>query len=167
MPKQVVETVGEIDLEQLYAQGFRGIVTDLDNTLVSQKTPDATEACKSFIARARAIGYNIVILSNNGPRRVGHFAEPLDLPFICRARKPRPGAFRLALRKLGIAPSQALMLGDQTMTDILGGNRAGLYTVLVRPVARNEEGLPTKINRFMERIVIRLLALGGYKHPWL
>jgi HAD superfamily phosphatase (TIGR01668 family) len=167
VPKQVVETVGEIDLEQLYAQGFRGIVTDLDNTLVRQKTPDATEACKAFIAQARAIGYRIVILSNNGPRRVGHFAKPLDLPFICRARKPRPGAFRAALQLLGVEPSQALMLGDQTMTDILGGNRAGLHTVLVRPVARHEEGLPTKINRVMERIVIRLLAISGYKHPWL
>lgn len=162
-----METVSEIDLEQFYAQGFRGIVTDLDNTLVSQLTPDATEACKAFIARARGLGFNIVVLSNNGPRRVGHFADPLGLTYICRARKPRPGAFRAALAKLGVEASQALMLGDQTMTDILGGNRAGLHTVLVRPVARNEEGLPTKINRFMERIVIRLLAMSGYKHPWL
>jgi HAD superfamily phosphatase (TIGR01668 family) len=164
--KGYVDTIDQIDLEQLYAEGKRGIVTDLDNTLVGQKVPDATETCKVFLARARAIGFDIVVVSNNNYARVEKFAAPLGLKFIHRARKPRKAVFVKALRMLGLRANQTLMLGDQSMTDIFGGNRAGLHTILVRPIAPEQEGVPTHINRFMERIVIRLLTRSGYAHPW-
>lgn len=164
--KLYVDSVDQIDLEQLYKEGKRGIVTDLDNTLVGQKVPLATEKCIAFIDRARAIGYDIVVVSNNSKPRVEKFATPLGLKFIHRARKPRKGVFAQALKLMKLNADQAIMLGDQSMTDILGGNRSGLHTVLVRPIAPQDEGLPTHINRFMERIVIRLLTRTGYAHPW-
>lgn len=161
LPKLKVKSIYDIPLDELHAQGIRGVITDLDNTLVGAKTPLATESLVKWLATVRDKGMSVVIVSNNDDSRVGKFAKPLNLPYIHAARKPTQRAFHQALAMLKLKPSQTLMIGDQMMTDVFGGNRMGLYTVLVAPIAPHEEGMGTKINRRLERIAIARLRRRG------
>ncbi|TJY43491.1 YqeG family HAD IIIA-type phosphatase [Cohnella pontilimi] len=161
LPDQIVHTVFDIDLDALQARGVRGIITDLDNTLVSAKTPLATPELVTWLERVRTIGFKVVILSNNNSTRVAKFAEPLDIPFVPAARKPSSIAFRKALDKLELVPEQAVVVGDQMLTDVLGGRRMGLHTILVTPIAPAEEGWTTRINRLIEKIALKRLRRKG------
>lgn len=161
LPDQIVTTVYDIDLAQLKQFGVRGIVTDLDNTLVSARTPLATPQLIAWLDAVKDAGFLVVILSNNNLHRVTKFAEPLGIPFVYMARKPARMAFRKALDKLRLPPEQVVVVGDQLMTDMLGGKRAGLRTILVTPIAPSEEGFMTRINRIIEKIALARLRRRG------
>lgn len=153
IPNLKVDSIYEIDLEALRRQGIRGIITDLDNTLVGAREPDAKPELLQWLDKLDKHGYRVVIVSNNNLPRVERFAKPLGMPFIHAARKPGSKAFRKALELLKLPRDQVAVIGDQLMTDVLGGNRMGLYTILVNPVAPNDEGLGTRINRRLEKLL--------------
>lgn len=161
LPKLRVNTVFDIDLEELYAQGYRGIITDLDNTLVGAKAPLATPELVEWFEKVKKCGFKLVIVSNNNLDRVSKFATPLNIEYVHAARKPLGTPFRRALAMMGLQPNEAIVVGDQLMTDVYGGNRLGLFTVLVLPIATGEEGLGTRINRRLERIVKHRLHKSG------
>lgn len=161
LPDQIVGTVFDIDLNALTAQGVRGIITDLDNTLVSAKTPSATPELAVWLDKVKDAGFKIVILSNNNLNRVAKFAEPLGIPFVPAARKPSGAAFRKALEKLELAPEHAVVVGDQMVTDVFGGRKMGLHTILVTPIALGEEGFMTRINRRIEKFALARLRRKG------
>jgi HAD superfamily phosphatase (TIGR01668 family) len=155
LPRLQVNTIYDIDLVALWEQGVRGIITDLDNTLVGAKAPLATPELIDWLKVVAQIGFQVVIVSNNNRLRVSKFAEPLSLPFIYRAKKPTSASFRRALSMMNMKPEQTAVIGDQMMTDVLGGNRMGLYTILVLPIARGDEGFFTKvINRSLEKAAL-------------
>ena len=161
LPDQIVNTVFDIDLDELTTRGVRGIITDLDNTLVGAKTPLATPQLIGWLDIVKDRGFKVVILSNNNKTRVGNFAEPLGIPFIPAARKPAGAAFRRALKLMELQAEQAVVVGDQMLTDVLGGRRAGLHTILVTPIAPREEGWATQINRRIEKIALARLRKKG------
>jgi HAD superfamily phosphatase (TIGR01668 family) len=155
LPRLQVKTIYDIDLNALWEQGIRGIITDLDNTLVGAKAPLATPELVDWLKVVAQLGFQVVIVSNNNRIRVTKFAEPLSLPFIFRAKKPTSAAFRKAIHLMKLQPDQTVVIGDQMMTDVLGGNRMGLYTVLVLPIERRDEGFFTKvINRSLEKVAL-------------
>lgn len=162
LPQLLVESVYDIDLEQLKAQGICGIITDLDNTLVGAGEPVAPPELAQWLDGVQQSGFKVFIISNNNQARVSKFAEAVSLPYIYRARKPLHRAFQAALRKLGLDASQCAMIGDQLLTDVLGGNRVGLHTILVQPIALQDEGLGTRINRKIERIIASRLEGKGW-----
>lgn len=161
LPNMRVHSVYEINLDELAARGVRGIITDLDNTLVGAKEPFATPELVAWLDKVRDAGFGVVIVSNNNKTRVGNFAAPLDIPFLHAARKPRLAAFRKALAMLGLEAGQTVMIGDQMMTDVLGGNRMGLFTILVAPISPADEGIMTLVNRRMERFALARLRKRG------
>lgn len=161
IPKLRVDSVFDIDLDALYAKGYRGIITDLDNTLVGAKAPLATPELMEWLKKVKESGFKLVIVSNNNLDRVSKFSAPLNIEFVHSARKPSRSPFRRALDLMGLSPDQAIVVGDQMMTDVYGGNRLGLFTVLVLPVAIGEEGLGTRINRKLEWVVKRRLGKLG------
>jgi HAD superfamily phosphatase (TIGR01668 family) len=155
VPRLQVNTIYDIDLKALWEQGIRGIITDLDNTLVGAKAPLATPELIDWLKVVAQLGFQVVIVSNNSKIRVTTFAEPLSLPFIFRAKKPTTAAFRKAMQLMNLKPEHTVVIGDQMMTDVLGGNRMGLYTILVLPIARGDEGFFTKlINRSLEKVAL-------------
>lgn len=164
IPNLRVKTVHDLDLLSLYSRGFRGIITDLDNTLVGAKEPYATPELIQWLEEAKAIGFQVVIVSNNNEGRVMRFTKPLGIPYVHAARKPRRKPFQRALDILALAPSETIVLGDQMMTDVLGGNRSGLFTVLVLPISRADEGIMTRFNRRMETMILTKLRNKGLWH---
>lgn len=161
LPDQIVNTVYDIDLQALKARGVRGLITDLDNTLVSAKTPLATPALTRWLDAVEEAGFKVVIVSNNNRTRVSRFADPLGIPYVHAARKPASRAFRSALQQMQLQPEQAVVVGDQMLTDVLGGHRMGLKAILVAPIAPAEEGFFTRINRTIEKIALSRLRRAG------
>ncbi|MGZ9584964.1 YqeG family HAD IIIA-type phosphatase [Paenibacillus marinisediminis] len=164
IPRLRVSTVYDINLAELKANGVKGIITDLDNTLVGAKDPLATPQLEAWIEEVKRQGFKLVIVSNNNLIRVSTFAAPLDIQFVFAARKPSQKPFQKAMDIMGLKSEETAVIGDQLMTDVLGGNRMKLYTILVQPIALQDEGWTTRINRRLERFVTaRLRKQGKWK----
>jgi HAD superfamily phosphatase (TIGR01668 family) len=165
VPHLNVDTIFDIDLKALKEQGVKGIITDLDNTLVGAKRPDPTPQIVDWIQLVKSHGFQVVIVSNNNRLRVSQFAAPLSVPYIYQARKPTNYAFRRALELMGLKADETVVVGDQMLTDVFGGNRMGLYTILVTPIALEEESFYTRFNRFLEKKFMARLKKKGLI-PW-
>jgi HAD superfamily phosphatase (TIGR01668 family) len=160
IPSEFVRSVFHITPELLKEKGIKGIITDLDNTLVEWDRPDATPKLIEWFASMKAAGIQIIIVSNNKEMRVKSFADPLGIPFIYKARKPLGKAFRHALELMSVKKEEVVVIGDQLLTDVFGGNRQKLHTILVIPVAKSD-GFITKFNRLVERRIFRYLDKKG------
>jgi uncharacterized protein len=164
MPNEYVASIYDIDLEKLRHQGKKLILTDLDNTLVPWNHPIAPETLTNWLLKARQYGFTVCILSNNKGNRVNEFSTRVGIPAISRAKKPNPRIFRQALNRFGVSGSETVMVGDQILTDIQGGNLAGLYTILVLPI-HPKEYWGTKINRKIEHFLMKRLLRQGLVVP--
>jgi hypothetical protein len=164
VPKLRVNTVFDISLEELYRQGYRGIITDLDNTLVGAKAPVATPELLLWFEKVKEVGFKLIIVSNNNMDRVSRFATPLNIEFVHQARKPSNAPFLKAMKQMELPPEQTIVVGDQMLTDVYGGNRLGLYTVLVLPISVKDEGFGTRFNRRVERVALTRLRKKGLWH---
>jgi len=152
-PDLYVSSIACINPEDLKKKGLKGIIFDLDNTIISWDAKDFSPFVIQWFSRLKEMGFRLCILSNNTSARVRSLATILGIPAIPRAVKPRKKAFKNALRTLGTFPEETAVIGDQVFTDILGGNRLGLYTILVIPMSRNEF-IGTKLVRRLERLVL-------------
>ncbi|MFD1864014.1 YqeG family HAD IIIA-type phosphatase [Planococcus chinensis] len=160
VPSQYVKKVFDITPESLLERGIQGIITDLDNTLVEWDRPDATPMLIDWLKSMKDAGIQVVIVSNNNELRVKSFADPLGIPFIYQARKPMGRAFRKALKLLNAPREKVVVIGDQMLTDIFGGNLNKLHTILVLPVAQSD-GFFTRFNRLVERRIMKRLKEKG------
>ena len=129
-PDGYARDVFSIDYRRLYDSGCRGIIFDLDNTLVHHGEPSTPEIDELF-RKIRGTGLKTVLLTNNDQERVELFIRKIDTDYICDAGKPDPGGYFAALEKMGLPPEKALVIGDQVFIDILGANRSGIRSVLV------------------------------------
>lgn len=161
IPSQYVRSVFDITPESLLDKGIRGIITDLDNTLVEWDRPEATPMLIDWLKNMKDSGIQVVIVSNNNELRVKSFSDPLGIPFIYQARKPMGKAFRKALKIMSVKRENVVVIGDQMLTDIFGGNRNKLHTILVLPVAQSD-GFFTRFNRMVERRIMKRLKDKGY-----
>lgn len=153
LPDQHVKNIFEITPESLKEKGVKGIITDLDNTLVEWDRPYATPMLIEWFDNMRKNEILVTIVSNNNQKRVKAFSDPLQIPFIFQARKPMTRAFNKALKQMGLRKDETVVIGDQLLTDVLGGNRSGFHTILVVPVAQTD-GFVTRFNRKVERRIL-------------
>ncbi|MEH7887116.1 YqeG family HAD IIIA-type phosphatase [Bacillus sp. JJ1609] len=153
LPDQHVKSIFDIQPESLKEKGVKGIITDLDNTLVEWDRPNATPKLIEWFDNMRKNEILVTIVSNNNENRVKSFSDPLQIPFIFQARKPMGRAFNKALKQMGLRKEETVVIGDQLLTDVLGGNRSGFHTILVVPVAKTD-GFVTKFNRKVERRIL-------------
>lgn len=154
-PHLYVESLQEIELEYLWSIGKRGIILDVDNTIAPWRDDRITAEAHEFINEAIKLKYKVCLLSNASQKRVEKAADVYCIPFVAPALKPRSKAFKRAAKVLGLKSENVVMIGDQIFTDILGGNRAGCHTILVKPI-NNHEFIGTKLMRKLERLTITL-----------
>jgi HAD superfamily phosphatase (TIGR01668 family) len=127
---------------------------DLDNTVTHWNSPVVPEETRAWFQAARERGFSLCLSSNNLYARAAGIAQALGVPVVCGAGKPRRRAFRQMLAVLGSRPQETAVIGDQVFTDVLGGKRLGLFTVLVRPLGP-QEFVVTRVLRRLERLVMR------------
>ncbi|HHY37137.1 MAG TPA: YqeG family HAD IIIA-type phosphatase [Firmicutes bacterium] len=156
-PREYVNSVFSIPLGQLQARGIEGLIFDLDNTLTGWKAEEVDIKTRQWFEKLKEMGFRVCLVSNNKKDRVNNFGRLLGVPAISKARKPRRRAFREAMRIMNTRPESTAVVGDQIFTDILGGNRLGLYTILVVPLSK-QEFIGTRCMRCLERLVLKALT---------
>lgn len=155
-PDIYVDSILDIPLDKLQQLNIKAFILDLDNTLTEWNSNELKDDIVAWFDEIKSRGLKACILSNNGEKRVITVAQRLGIPYLFRAQKPRRRAFRQAVALMGLNSSEVAVIGDQIFTDILGGNRAGLFTVLVVPIAKREF-IGTKVSRCMEFFVLHRL----------
>lgn len=158
-PNLYVSSICQVDLSRLAAVGIRGIAFDIDNTVVHWGSPDVSDAVFEWLGEAKARGFRMCILSNSRKSRIDAISRTLGIP-SAKGLKPMKSAFRSALAVLGTAPQETAVIGDQLSTDVLGGNLAGLYTVLVEPMSRNGFVTTRFVRRLEELLLDQLVSRG-------
>lgn len=153
-PGEYVDSAYGIDFEKLYQEGCRGIIFDIDNTLVPHGAP-ADGRARALFARLKEIGYRCCLLSNNKEPRVKMFNQDIHAQYIFNAHKPRTINYKKAMCLMGTDTASTLFVGDQIFTDIWGANRAGIRTVLVKPINPKEE-IQIVLKRYPEKAVLTL-----------
>ena len=126
-----------VDYRGMYEAGYRGIIYDIDNTLVLHGAP-ADERARELIGELHGIGFRTIILSNSTGRRAGTFAAAVGSEVETGGRKPLPGKFYVCMKRMGTTPETTMCIGDQVFTDILGANLAGVTSVLTDPLSAKE-----------------------------
>lgn len=150
----------ELSGEALARRGFKLLLADLDNTLAPYGVPLPDEKLKAWRDELARHGVALFILSNNRKEhRPRVFAEELGVPYIGHAGKPKTPSFYRAMERLGVTKEQTAIVGDQVFTDVLGGNRAGVSTILVQPVRL--AGNPGRYLRYAVEVPFRLLSGKG------
>ncbi|MBQ8233625.1 MAG: YqeG family HAD IIIA-type phosphatase [Lachnospiraceae bacterium] len=145
-------SVYKIDYEKLYRQGFRGIIFDIDNTLVPHGAPASRQAVRLFRS-LKAIGFDTVLLSNNKEPRVKPFSDQVKSRYIFKAGKPGKEGYEKAMKMMGTDSATTVFVGDQLFTDVWGAKKAGIRTYLVRPIHPREE-IQIVLKRKLEKIVL-------------
>ena len=151
-PSEWVSTAYRIDYEDMYAKGYRGIIFDIDNTLVFHGAPATDEAVELF-ERLRAIGFETCLISNNKAERVEPFAKLVRSRYISKAGKPATKSYIKAMKRMGTGMKNTFFVGDQLFTDVCGANLTGIYSVLVKPLNPKEE-IQIVLKRYLEKIVL-------------
>jgi HAD superfamily phosphatase (TIGR01668 family) len=149
-PTSYSPSVAAIDIELLAANGFTGVIIDLDNTLVGYRQLVPGDEDARWILAARDRGLRVVMVTNNATPWAAEVARALDIPCIGNARKPLPVGFRRALRLLALPRRSVVVIGDQLFTDILGAKMFGLAAILVEPLV-GRDPLNTRPLRVLER----------------
>lgn len=160
-PDEYVESLASVEIEALKARGIEAVLLDLDNTILPWKGHDIPAGSAEWVRAAKEQGLRLCIASNtHNPRRLRQLAAELDLPCLHRILKPRRRGLFAALKAIGSEASKTAMIGDQVFTDVLGGNRMGMYTILVKPMARREF-VGTKLSRVVERCLLACFRRRG------
>ncbi len=161
-PSKTSNSTYEIPFEELYDKGYRGVIFDIDNTLVPHGAP-ADERAVLFFDRLRRIGYDTVLLSNNKEGRVSSFADDVKSKYIYKAAKPMKKGYERAMERMGTDTTNTLFVGDQIFTDIYGANRVGIATYLVDQIDKKEE-IQIVLKRKIEAVVLLFYRLYLYRH---
>lgn len=157
-PNAVVESLETIDVFDLRKKGIKGIICDIDNTVLPWDKEKPQASVVNWIQQARGQGMQVVLLSNALPSRARSLSQELNIPARAQAMKPTRRGFRQALGSMGLTAKEVAMVGDQLFTDVLGGNRMGMYTILVPPLGE-KEFFSTRFLRCLERKIKKRLDL--------
>ena len=152
-PDEYYDSTYSIDFEKLYEDGYRGVIFDIDNTLVPHGAP-ADERSIALFEKLKEIGFDAVLLSNNKEARVAMFNEPIGVHTIWKANKPSPMGYRKAMELMGTDVSSTIFVGDQLFTDVWGAKNASIRSFLVKPMNPKEE-IQIVLKRKLEAIVLR------------
>ena len=159
-PSLVLASVLDITPAFLQAHGLKGLLLDLDNTLIPYGSYDERAEVSQWAREVQASGCSLYLLSNATRERARVWAARLGLPGVGLAGKPFAREYRRGLSSINLPAEQVGMVGDQLFTDVLGGNWSGMFTIMVRPISDNALPHP-RLTRRLERLVLK-----RYGHDW-
>ena len=151
-PDTEADSAYGLPYEELYSQGYRGILFDIDNTLVPHGAP-ATKKAIALFRKLHNIGFKTVIISNNNEARVKPFADAVSSRYLFKAGKPGKKGYEKAMKIMKTTPETTLFVGDQLFTDVWGAKKAGIFTYLTKKIHPKEE-FQIILKRGLEAIVL-------------
>ena len=162
-PYEYVDSVFSIDYQKLVQKGYKGIIFDIDMTLVPHGA-DSTKEIDALFKTVHELGLKTLLLTNNSEERVRRFTKNIDTLYLCDANKPEPEGFLKAVEMMEIQKEETVYIGDQIFIDIYGANKCGIANILVHYVTAEAE---TKIGirRNLEKIILKLYRITKvYQH---
>lgn len=159
-PDKYIRKFNDLKIEELERNGIKLLICDIDNTLVPHDVAHPSVEVYEFINHLKSSDLKFCFISNNSRERVELFAKTLHVPTYHFAKKPLKTTYLKIMRDYGLEPQQIACMGDQLMTDVLGGNRVGMYTILTSQLV-DRDITSTKINRIMENQVFKVLEKKG------
>ncbi len=165
-PGEYLKSTYDIDFDKLYKAGYRGVIFDIDNTLVPHGAP-ADERAVSLFQHLKELGFQATLLSNNKEPRVRTFNEPIGVNYIYKAGKPKKANYRKAMEQMNTDTTNTIFVGDQIFTDVCGANLVGIRSILVKPINPKEE-IQIIIKRFPEKLVLLAYKIHRklFGHPY-
>lgn len=151
-PDRYIVSTYVIDFEKLYKEGVRGLIFDIDNTLVPHGAP-ADQRAKELFERLQRIGLKTCLISNNQEPRVKPFADSVGSAYVYDAHKPSTKNYKKAMELMGTDVDTTIFIGDQLFTDVWGAKRTGIRSILVKPIHPKEE-IQIVLKRYLEKIVL-------------
>ena len=151
-PDAIEESAYVIDYKALYEDGYRGLIFDIDNTLVEHGAP-ATDRAKELIRNVKNIGFDVVVLSNNKEPRVKSFCDAVGCSYFYKCNKPMKRAYNNAMDKMHTDSATTVSVGDQIFTDVWGARRLKIKSILVKPIDKHEE-IQIILKRRLEWLVL-------------
>jgi HAD superfamily phosphatase (TIGR01668 family) len=151
-PDRYVASTYVINFEKLYENGYRGLIFDIDNTLVPHGAPADARAEELFL-RLKAIGFKCCLISNNKEPRVKKFNENIQVDYVYDAHKPSTKNYKKAMEIMGTDKDNTVFIGDQLFTDVWGAKRCSIYSILVKPINKKEE-IQIVIKRYLEKPIL-------------
>ncbi|WEB71436.1 YqeG family HAD IIIA-type phosphatase [Aerococcus christensenii] len=165
LPTWLLESIYVLTPDRLKDLQVKGIITDLDNTILAWNQPDVTKKLEEWVNTMQANGIQVMILSNNNKKRVRRVADPLGIPYYHSARKPFRKGLRYLLGESDLNEAEVIYVGDQLLTDIWVSNRQGIRSVLVRPIL-DTDIIWTKLNRKVENWIFSRLQSKYTELKW-
>ena len=156
-PKVYIHRIYDLDFRQLHNQGICLLLCDIDNTLVGFDEKLPTLEAQSWIKKCHKEGIDLILLSNNTEKRVKIFSESASVRYMSFSCKPFRFGYQRIIKQTKLKPKQIACVGDQILTDILGGNRMGLLTIFCDPLVK-EDSVHTRYSRFVERYILKWLT---------
>ena len=151
-PNEIMDSTYDIAFDEWKEKGYKGVIFDIDNTLVPHGVA-ADERSIALFQELKSLGFSTMLLSNNKEPRVKSFAGQVESPYIYKAGKPALKNYYKAMEAMGTNPETTLFVGDQLFTDVWGAKRAGIYSILVKPIHPKEE-IQIVLKRYLEKIVL-------------
>ena len=155
-PRIWVDQLHQIPLKELKTVGIKSLIIDIDNTLVAWDDDTPSRESVQWIEEAKAENFNIMLVSNNSHERVHRMQAFFHCRGLARAKKPTGIGLKKAMRVMKTRPWETAIIGDQIFTDVLGGNRIGLYTILVTPMKSKEFWWTTMVRHAEKRVLKRI-----------
>jgi HAD superfamily phosphatase (TIGR01668 family) len=158
-PKQILNSLYDINLEQLYTEGYKNIFLDVDNTIIKYSEKELSLQRLTWFTQLKAMGFNVFIISNNSSgRRIHKVSKQLGVLGLYFALKPTVLAIKDFAKIHQLSFPESIIIGDQLFTDILMGNWLGAHTILVDPLERNISLIKT-IQQKIEFSILNKLGL--------
>ncbi len=157
IPKMYQKSIYTIDYSKLLNKGIKCILFDLDNTLITKDQKEEPVKAKKLITSLKQKGFKVIIFSNSTPKKVSKYMNYFKIDGISFAFKPALKSFKKILTQTNLKKTEIVIIGDQLLTDIVGGNNFGIITILVNPIS-NHDLFITKLNRIREKRIINKLT---------
>jgi len=154
LPNSHKPDVYTINYGELKRLGLVNLIFDVDNTITPVNDESVSKELGDLFTKLKEQGFNIILVSNHNEFRVKPVADSLGVKYLAKANKPSREGFDKALKALGSKKKNTVMIGDQMLTDVYGGNKYGLYTIMVDPVA-NHYDIKTGTARILQNIMMR------------
>ena len=155
-PNLYYEAYKDIDFHLLKSKGINTIFFDVDNTLVPHDCEIANDELIDYINKIKDMGFNVYVISNNNEERVKKFAQSLGIKYYAFAMKPLKKTYRKIVEENNLHDYNIAIVGDQLLTDVLGGNRMNYLTIYTKPLVTRDITY-TKVNRVFEKVILKYL----------
>lgn len=156
VPDMYQKSIYSIDYKKLLSRGIKCLLFDLDNTIVPIKMKEPNQKAKDLFNELKEMGFKVIIFSNSPKSRLKPFKEELKVDCSASTRKPKSKKFLQVLDIYGFAVSEVAIIGDEILTDVLGGNRVGITTILVNPISKKDM-FSAKFRRIYEKHIMQKL----------